>query len=152
MADASPESFQITVDCADPDRMARFWSGALRGYELQGPPEPHATWREYWISVGLPEHEVDDGYDSVVDSTGASPRVWFQQVPEAKSIKNRLHFDLLVGGGRKVPIEVRKERVRAEAARLVGIGATQVGEMDSPEYDHFAIAMADPEGNEFDIV
>ena len=142
--------FQITVDCADPDRMARFWAAALPGYELQGPPEGHATWREYWLSVGVPEDEVEDGYDSIVQASG--PRVWFQQVPEAKSIKNRLHFDLLVGGGRSVPLEDRRTRVRAEAQRLTGFGATVLREMDTPEAGHFAIAMADPEGNEFDVV
>ena len=151
MSAASPD-FQITFDCADPDRMARFWAKALPGYELQGPPAGHASWREYWLSVGVPEDEVEDGYDSIVDASGARPRVWFQQVPEAKSIKNRMHFDLLVGGGRSVPLDERKARVRAEAARLVGLGATERHVMDSPEIEHFAIAMADPEGNEFDVV
>ena len=51
-----------------------------------------------------------------------------------------------------LPVQLGGGIRTAEAARLVGIGATQVGEMDSPEYDHFAIAMADPEGNEVDIV
>ena len=149
---ADPATYQITVDCADPDRMARFWAEALPGYALQGPPEPHTTWRDYWLSVGLPEDEVEDGYDSIVDQSGERPRVWFQEVPEAKRVKNRFHFDLLVGGGRTVPIETRRQRVRAESARLVGLGASQLREMDSPQYDHFAIAMSDPEGNEFDIV
>ncbi len=144
--------FQVTVDCADPSLMARFWSLALCGYELPATPDGFDSWREYWLSVGVPEDEVGDGYDAVVDPTSGGPRVWFQQVPEAKTIKNRLHFDLLVGGGRAVPIEERKQRVAAEAARLVAAGATEVRVMDSPEIGHFAIAMADPEGNEFDIV
>ncbi len=144
-------SYQIVVDCADPDLLARFWAEALH-YELEGPPEPHATWREYWTSVGVPEDEVGDGYDSIVDPDGIRPRVWFQQVPEVKSIKNRLHFDLLVGGGRSNPIEVRKERVIAEVERLTDLGATAIRIVDHPEYDHFFAAMADPEGNEFDVV
>ena len=149
MSEATP--FQVTIDCADPDRLARFWALALR-YDLQEPPGDFATWSEYWMSVGVPEDEVDDGYDSIVDPTGAGPRIWFQQVPEAKSVKNRLHFDLLVGGGRSVPIETRMDRVIAEAARLIQAGATERHRQHTPDIDHFFIGMADPEGNEFDVV
>ena len=39
-----------------------------------------------------------------------------------------------------------------EVRRELGAGATVRHEMDSPAIDHFAIAMADPEGNEFDVV
>ncbi len=143
--------FQITIDCADTDLLARFWAEALPDYSLQQPPDGHASWREYWVSVGVPDDEVEDGYDSLVSASGA-PRIWFQEVPERKSIKNRWHFDLLVGGGRAVPMAERKERVRREAQRLTAIGATITAENDTPEYDHFAIAMQDPEGNEFDVV
>lgn len=143
--------FQITVDCSDPDRMARFWAEALH-YELQGPPEGHATWRDFWLSVGVPDDEVEDGYDSIIDPAGHRPRIWFQSVPEQKDVKNRLHFDLLVGGGRSVPRDERRRRVDAEAARLVSLGATERHTMDAPEQDHYARAMSDPEGNEFDIV
>lgn len=144
-------TFQITIDCAHPDTMARFWAPML-GYELEGPPEPHTSWKAYWVSVGVPEEKIDDGYDSIVDSAGARPRVWFQQVPEPKQVKNRLHFDVLVGGGRSVPLDERKQRVRDEAVRAARLGATELRVMDNSEYNHFAIAMADPEGNEFDIV
>jgi hypothetical protein len=149
-----PDSnYQITIDCADPDSMARFWAEALH-YELEGPPAPHETWRDYWLSAGVPEAELTDGsdYDSVVDPTGRRPRIWFQQVPEAKSIKNRLHFDLLVGGGRKVPLADRKERVRSEVKRLEAVGATVRVVLDNSDQNHFAIGMSDPEGNEFDVV
>ena len=143
--------FQITIDCHQPDGQARFWATALH-YELEGPPPPHSTWREYWVSVGVPEDEVGDGYDSIIDPRGLRPRMWFQQVPENKSVKNRLHFDLLIGGGRKVPLADRKASVNNEVARLEGLGATIRHLMDNPEHDHFAVAMSDPEGNEFDVV
>lgn len=145
--------FQVVVDCGDPDAMARFWAEALR-YDLQPPPEPHTSWRDYWISVGVPAEELPltDFFDSIIDPNGEGPRIWFQEVPEKKSIKNRLHFDLLVGGGRAVPIEERQTTVHAEADRLVGIGATITRVMDNSEQNHYAIAMKDPEGNEFDIV
>ena len=146
-------AFQITIDCADPPRLARFWAGALH-YELEPPPAPHTNWREYWISVGVPEDElgVEDWCDSIVDPTGAGPRIWFQQVPEAKTIKNRLHFDLLVGGGRGVPVTERKQRVDAEVARLEELGAAVLRATETPDYDHYFVAMSDPEGNEFDVV
>ncbi len=144
-------NYQITIDCVDPDLMARFWAEAL-GYELQMPPGDFDSWSAYWMSVGVPEDEVGDGFDSIVDPTGTGPRVWFQVVPEPKAVKNRLHFDVLVGGGRSVPIEQRRERVLVEAARLVELGATQTHIMDNTEFEHFAVALLDPEGNEFDIV
>jgi len=146
-------TYQITVDCQSPPVLARFWAEALPSYEVQPPPDGFDSWRAYWASVGIPEEELgsdEDWVDSIVSPDG--PRVWFQEVPEVKSIKNRLHFDLLVGGGRTVPIGDRRTRVRAEAERLVEFGASITREMDSPDFDHFAIAMTDPEGNEFDIV
>jgi len=39
----------------------------------------------------------------------------------------------------------------AEAARLAGIGALLVGVPNTDGLDHYAVAMTDPEGNEFDI-
>ena len=151
MSERAGTAYQITVDCAEPDRMARFWALAL-GYELEGPPSSHGSWREYWISVGVPEDEVEEGYDSIVDPDGIRPRVWFQHVPESKTVKNRLHFDLLVGGGRKVPLDERKRLIMDEAARLADAGALKRRAIEVPESDHFFVAMADPEGNEFDIV
>lgn len=146
-----PSRFQITVDCADPDLMARFWAPAL-GYELQNPPDGHATWREYWLSVGVPEDELDDGHDRISDPSGHGSPIWFQKVPETKTIKNRLHFDVLVGGGRSLPIEERRRRVEEEVGRLVTAGGTVSRRVDPPDVDHYFVAMTDPEGNEFDVV
>ena len=144
-------ALQITLDCHNPDLLAHFWAEAL-GYELHEPPGDHQTWRDYWASHGVPEDEIDDGYDSIVDPSGVGPRLWFQEVPEEKTLKNRLHLDLLVGGGRSVPLTDRRKAVQAEADRLVALGASERIVQDMPEYDHFAIGMNDPEGNEFDIV
>jgi glyoxalase superfamily protein len=87
--------------------------------------------------------------DSVVDPAGRGPRIWFQKVPETKQIKNRLHFDLEIGGGHLVSIEERRRRIRAEAQRLIAAGARQLAELDPDGVDHYAITLADPEGNEF---
>jgi hypothetical protein len=140
---------QVTIDCADPDRMARFWAQALH-YQLQEPPAGFDTWEAYWRSLGIDE-EFDDGYDAVVDPAGIGPRMWFQKVPEPKVGKNRLHLDLSVSGGRANPIEIRRERVDAEAERLVNAGASTLRVLSEPGIDHYAVVMRDPEGNEFCI-
>jgi hypothetical protein len=139
---------QVTIDCADPDRLARFWTEAL-GYQLEEPPAGFDTWRAYWESRGLPEEELWDGYDSIVDPQGTGPRIWFQPVPERKIVKNRVHLDLAVSGGREVPLATRRRRVDAEADRLVGAGATRLRVLAGEALDHYAVVMQDPEGNEF---
>jgi len=142
--------FQLVIDCTDPDRLARFWAAAL-GYELEPPPAGFATWDDYWRDVGVPEDDLGIGADSIIDPDGRGPRVWFQVVPESKTVKNRFHIDVHASGGRALPIETRKQRVDAEARRLAGLGATMVGILDEEGIDHYAVAMKDPEGNEFDI-
>ena len=82
-------------------------------------------------------------------SSGA--RIWFQVVPERKAATNRLHLDIGVSGGHAVPIQTRRQRVDAEAARLAGLGAVLVGVLSTEGLDHYGVAMKDPEGNEFDI-
>ena len=72
-------------------------------------------------------------------------------MPEPKAVKNRLHLDLLVGGGRGVPLADRRRRVDAEAGRLVAAGATILA-ANEEAVDHYFVAMRDPEGNEFDLV
>ena len=144
--------FQVSIDCADPGRLARFWAEAL-GYVVPDPPAGHATWTSFWRSVGVPEEELgDDAPDRVDDPEGVGPRLRFQQVPEAKVVKNRLHFDLMVGGGREVPLATRKLRVAAEVERLTAVGATSVRVLEREGLDHFAVLMQDPEGNEFCVV
>ncbi|MGH3069873.1 MAG: VOC family protein [Streptosporangiaceae bacterium] len=142
--------FQLVIDCADPDRLARFWVTAL-GYVPEPVPDGFATWDDYYRSIGVPEDELGIGTDSIVDPEDHGPRIWFQVVPEAKTVKNRLHFDVHASGGRAFPLETRRQRVDAEAARLAGLGATLVRVLEEPGLDHYAVAMRDPEGNEFDI-
>ncbi len=142
---------QVTVDCADPGVMTRFWALAL-GYRLEDPPEGFTDWKSYWLSIGEPEDELegaDDGPDSIVDPEGVGPRIWFQIVPEAKVVKNRLHFDVDAAGGRRVPLATRKERIGAEVDRLIAAGATQLRVHEHDGSDHYGVLMHDPEGNEF---
>ncbi len=56
-----------------------------------------------------------------------------------------------VSGGRANPIQLRRDRVDAEAKRLASLGATMIGVLEADGIDHYAVAMRDPEGNEFDI-
>ncbi len=72
-------------------------------------------------------------------------------VPERKAAKNRLHLDIGVSGGRAVPIGARRRRADAEAGRLAGLGAGLAGVLNTEGPGHYAVAMKDPEGNEFDI-
>ncbi|AEM82313.1 VOC family protein [Streptomyces violaceusniger] len=148
-------TLQLTIDCAEPRRMVAFWSEAL-GYVPEPPPGGHATWREYWADMGVPAEELPSGAgetaESIVDPEGQGPRVWFQQVPESKVTKNRLHLDLKVGGGRDVSLAVRTERVTATVDRLKAAGATVQRTMDEPGMEYYAVVLQDPEGNEFCVV
>jgi Glyoxalase-like domain len=136
---------QIVFDCADPDRLARFWVEAL-GYGLQDPPPGFDSWQAFLRHVGVPEEEWDSA-SAAVDPDGVGPRLYFQRVPEGKVLKNRVHLDLNVSGGPSTPVETRKNEVNAEVARLVGIGAVKQREQDKSGEYH--VVMQDPEGNEF---
>jgi hypothetical protein len=137
---------QITFDCAEPRRVAAFWAEALH-YIEPPPPPPHETWQDWARAEGMAE-EYWDGLDARQDPDGIGPRLFFQRVPEGKVAKNRVHLDLQVGGGAKVPLAERRAKVDAEVARLKELGATD--ERGSTERkDEYWVRMNDPEGNEF---
>ena len=141
---------QVTIDCRDPPRMCAFWAVAL-GYEVEPPPEGFGNWDDYWRDVGVSEDDLGVGPDRLVDPTGRGPRIWFQVVDERKTLKNRIHFDINASGDRSVPLEERKKRVEAEVDRLVRAGAKRLRTLFEEGLDHYAVAMADPEDNEYDI-
>ena len=145
-----PVRYQLVIDCADPDRLARFWAAALH-YEIAPAPAGFATWNDFYREVGVPEEDLADGADRISDPHGHGPTIWFHVVPETKVVKNRLHLDIHASGERTAPIEVRRRLVDAEAARLAGLGAVITGPLDEGGLDHYAVGMKDPEGNEFDI-
>ncbi len=89
-----------------------------------------------WRSVASLRHP-DDPVDE--RGSGMGRRMLFQAVPEPKTVKNRVHLDLLVG----------PERHDAEVERLLGLGATVVSVHDGEE-GRWTL-MVDPEGNEFDV-
>jgi hypothetical protein len=113
-------NFQLVIDCADPEPLARFWAAAL-GYQIEPPPAGFATWDDYWRDVGVPEKDLGIGEDRIIDPDGRGPAIWFQVVPERKTVKNRLHLDIPASGGRALPIEARKQQVDAEAGRLAAL-------------------------------
>jgi hypothetical protein len=144
--DHSTEPLQVVFDSADPGALARFWAAALapRGYAIPGPPGDFADWPAFLSAQGVPEERWNDA--SAIEARG-HPRIFFQKVPEPKSGKNRVHIDLLAGGGPSVPVESQRERVANEVARLEGLGATKLNE--AFDLGVLWAVMRDPEGNEF---
>jgi catechol 2,3-dioxygenase-like lactoylglutathione lyase family enzyme len=107
----------LTFDCADARRMVDFWCAAL-GYELD---------------------DIDEEGAYVVDPAGRGWALFFQVVPEAKAVKNRLHLDL------RPPDSMAKEVERVRA-----LGASEQRFVE--ESGSFWTVMLDPEGNEFCVL
>ncbi|MFF5963148.1 VOC family protein [Streptomyces collinus] len=140
---SSIRQVQVTFDCAEPERVARFWCEVL-GYVVPPPPEGFATWGDFDRTLS-PERQ---GAGFVCgDPSGVGPRLYFQRVPEGKVVKNRVHLDVRVGTG--LVGEERLATLEAECARLVALGATRVRVLLADEYDESCIVMQDIEGNEF---
>jgi catechol 2,3-dioxygenase-like lactoylglutathione lyase family enzyme len=137
-------TFQVTFDCADPDRLARFWAAVL-GYKLQDPPAGFDSWPAFLTSIGVPEDQWNSA-SAIVDPDGKGARIFFQQVPEPKTSKNRVHLDVAVSGGLSAPLEERRQQVAAAVERVKALGATLVGTKEV-RGEYWAV-MQDPEGNE----
>ncbi len=138
---------QIVFDCADPDTLARFWAAALH-YKLQDPPPGFDSWEAFLKSQGIPQTDWNSA-SAVVDPDAVGPRIYFQRVPEAKTVKNRVHLDLNVAGPRSAPHEERRRRVDQEVDRLVQLGARKSRTIE--ERGEYCVNMFDPEDNEFDV-
>ena len=136
---------QVTFDCADPGALAGFWADAL-DYEIQPPPDGFDSWDDALRAAGVPEEQWNTR-SAAVDPDGRGPRLFFQQVPEGKTAKNRVHLDIHVGVG--LHGEDRRRAIESEAARLTGLGAQVLWRLEPEALGEFCIVMADPEGNEF---
>lgn len=138
---------QITFDCADPDRLAKFWAQVL-GYHLQPPPDGFESWDAALEASGVPPDQWNSR-SAIVPTEGGGPRIFFQVVPEAKTVKNRLHLDVRAAPGLRG--QERMDALEREAARLERLGATRAYrlEADPTMGDEGLIMMRDPEGNEF---
>ncbi len=140
---ASVRQVQITFDCAEPERVARFWCEVL-GYVVPPPPEGFASWDEYGRTLPA---ERQGAWFACADPSGVGPRLYFQRVPEGKVVKNRVHLDVRVGTG--LVGEERLAVLEAECARLVPLGAVRGRLLPADEENESLLLMQDIEGNEF---
>jgi catechol 2,3-dioxygenase-like lactoylglutathione lyase family enzyme len=140
---APGKHFQVTFDCAEPERAARFWCEVL-GYVVPSPPAGFATWEEF--SLSLPRESQGSAF-ACVDPAGVGPRLFFQRVPEAKVVKNRVHLDVRVGTG--LVGDERLAVLEAECARLIALGAARVRLLVADGENESCLVMQDIEGNEF---
>ncbi|MER6711640.1 VOC family protein [Streptomyces sp. NPDC006129] len=109
----------VAIDCADAYELARFWS-RVTGRPLD------------------PEAGPGDRETQLLMAEG--PALYFNQVPEPKTVKNRIHLCLRPETSREQEVE-----------RLLGIGATLVADRRNPDGSGWAV-LADPEGNEFCVL
>ena len=139
----SVRQFQVTFDCAQPERVARFWCDVL-GYEVPPPPKGFASWEDF--EGTLPEEDRGKWF-ACTDPSGVGPRLFFQRVPEGKVAKNRVHLDVRVGTG--LVGDERLATLEAECARLVALGGVHQYTLYADEVNESCIVMQDIEGNEF---
>jgi hypothetical protein len=133
---------QVTIDSAAPHDQADWWAGAL-GWQVE--PQDEAFIRRMVETGAASPEDTTEHRGALVWKVGAAirspdpdrPRVLFQLVPEAKTVKNRLHFDVRVGADRR----------EAEVARLLERGATELWRASQGPFEW--VTLADPEGNEF---
>ena len=139
--------FQVTVDCADPHALADWWAETL-GWEVEPQDED-------FIRLMISEGHADDSDTTLhngklvwregaaikhPEGPARAPRTLFQLVPEAKSVKNRLHLDVRIG----------TDDVDRTVADLVVRGAKFRHE--GRQGPHTWVTLADPEGNEFCVL
>ncbi|KAA2253846.1 VOC family protein [Solihabitans fulvus] len=145
---------QVTFDAHDPRALSYFWRDVL-GYVHPGPPgvdlpagaDPLAAWDDFLAQIGVPP-EQRNTRSAIEDPDGHGPRLFFQQVPEGKVAKNRVHLDVRAAPGLRG--EERMAALDAECDRLVALGAMRLRRVEpAPPLDAGTIVMADPEGNEF---
>ena len=117
----------VVFDCAHPASLARFWAAALDDYQV-APYDDAELARLRANGIESPE---DDPTVLVEAAPGVRPRLFFQLVPESKTVKNRVHLDLTCAD------------LDRETERLLALGASLVA-----RYDGW-VTLLDPEGNEF---
>jgi glyoxalase superfamily protein len=116
----------VVFDSRHPASIARFWAAALDDYEVAPYDDPELARLR---SQGV--FDPEDDPNVLIEAPGARPRIFFQRVPEPKTVKNRVHLDLMC------------DSVADELDRLIKLGASLVARYA----DH--LLLHDPEGNEF---
>ncbi|MFE9993791.1 VOC family protein [Streptomyces avermitilis] len=147
----TPLHWKLVIDTQDALSLADFWAAAL-DYEVEDNSDliagllatgrlPEAAVTEHdgrrvfrgFAAIRHPQ----DPYEKAT-GIGQGRRILFQDVPEAKTVENRLHLDVHAEpGGRDTLV-----------ARLESLGADRLREVDQGPAGHWWI-MRDPEGNEF---
>jgi hypothetical protein len=135
-------TFQVAVDSSDPHALADWWAQALH-WDVEPSNEDfirtmigagHASESDTKTHRGV---LVWRAGQAINNPDGGAPRVLFQLVPEAKTVKNRMHLDIRVG----------EENVETEVERLTAAGARELWR--GRQGPHWWVTMADPEDNEF---
>ena len=145
---------QVTFDAHDPAALSTFWRDVL-GYVHPGPPgsnSPRAAirWPRGTSSSSGPAYRWRSATRRLPSRirTSDGPRFFFQQVPEDKVAKNRLHLDVRAAPG--LEGDDRMAALELECTRLVALGATRVRRHEpEPPMSLGFIVMQDPEANEF---
>ena len=108
-------------------------------FDVAAPYEPYEIAQFWSLVVGHPVHAEDEAGDDEVglQMPDGQPMLLFIRVPEAKTVKNRVHLDLQ-------PDQPRD----AEVDRLVRLGAKLVDDQRRPDGKGWAV-LSDPAGNEF---
>lgn len=133
--------FQVTFDCSRPHALAEWWAEAL-GWSVE--PTDEAFVRRMVEEGRADESDTMEWRgvlvwrvgSAIVSSELPGRRLLFQEVPEEKTVKNRIHLDVRVGA----------ERIEEESARLINAGATELYRGSQGPFQW--ITLADPEGNE----
>lgn len=145
---------QVTFDAHDPRALSSFWRDVL-GYVHPAPPgvdlpagaDPLAAWDDFLARIGVPEDQRNTR-SAIEDPDGRGPRLFFQQVPEGKVVKNRVHLDVRAAPG--LDGAERMAALEVEGDRLVALGASRVRRYEpAPPMHGGYLVMRDPEGNEF---
>ncbi len=139
----SVKQIQVTFDCAAPRAVAEFWKAAL-GYVDPPVPTGFESWTAFEASLPV---ESQGSNWACQDPDGVGPRLFFQRVPEGKTVKNRLHLDVRIGLG--LTGAERVAALEAEAARIMPLGATRLRLLKADEENESCLVMSDVEGNEF---
>jgi hypothetical protein len=134
---------QVTFDCANPRAVAQFWKEVL-GYVDPPVPPGFESWDAF--DATLPADRQGSAW-ACQDPDGVGPRLFFQRVPEPKTVKNRVHLDVRVGTG--LTGDERVAALEAEADRLEALGAKRLRLLPADEEDESCLVMQDVEGNEF---
>ncbi len=140
---ASVKQVQVTFDCADPRAVAHFWKAVL-GYVDSPVPSGFDSWDAF--DASLPVQSQGSAW-ACQDPDGVGPRLFFQRVPELKTVKNRVHPDVRVGV--RLTGDERVAALEADAVRLEALGARRLYLQLADEENESCLTMQDIEGNEF---